>query len=100
MVKNLPANAGDTRDAGLIPELGRSPAKKWQPTAVFLPGESHGQRCLVGRSPWGHKKKWDKTEQLSTHTRNIYQNAKWFKKFSPEVLLQRNYFMDMLTKVL
>ena len=26
-----------------------------QPTAVFLPGESHGQRSLVGYSPWGHK---------------------------------------------
>ena len=29
--------------------------KKWQPTPVFLPGESHGQRSLVGYSPWGHK---------------------------------------------
>ena len=29
--------------------------RKWQPTAVFLPGKSHGQRSLVGYSPWGHK---------------------------------------------
>ena len=29
--------------------------REWQPTAVFLPGESHGQRSLVGYSPWGHK---------------------------------------------
>ena len=28
---------------------------KWQPTPVFLPGESHGWRSLVGYSPWGHK---------------------------------------------
>ena len=28
--------------------------RKWQPTLVFLPGESHGQRSLVGYSPWGH----------------------------------------------
>ena len=28
--------------------------RKWQPTPVFLPGESHGQRSLVGCSPWGH----------------------------------------------
>ena len=28
---------------------------KWQPTPVFLPGKSHGQRSLVGYSPWGHK---------------------------------------------
>ena len=29
--------------------------KEWQPTPVFLPGEIHGQRTLVGYSPWGHK---------------------------------------------
>ena len=28
--------------------------RKWQPTPVFLPGESHGQRILVGYSPWGY----------------------------------------------
>ena len=27
----------------------------WQPTPVFLPGESHGQRSLSGCSPWGHR---------------------------------------------
>ena len=37
---------GDTRDAGLIPGLGRSLRRKWQSTPVFLPGESHGQRSL------------------------------------------------------
>ena len=29
--------------------------RKWQPTPVFLPGKFHGQRSLVGYSPWGHK---------------------------------------------
>ena len=29
--------------------------RAWQPTPVFLPGESHCQRSLVGYSPWGHK---------------------------------------------
>ena len=29
--------------------------RAWQPTPVFLPGESHGQRSLVVYSPWGHK---------------------------------------------
>ena len=29
--------------------------RKWQPIPVFLPGESHGQRSLVGYSPWGCK---------------------------------------------
>ena len=31
-------------------------SRGWQPTSVFLPGESHGQRRLVGYGPWGHKK--------------------------------------------
>ena len=29
--------------------------REWQPTPVFLPGESHGQRSLAGYSPWGAK---------------------------------------------
>ena len=29
---------------------------KWQPIPVFIPGKSHGQRRLVGYSPWGHKR--------------------------------------------
>ena len=37
--------------------------RKWQPTPVFLPGESHGRRSLVGYSPWGRKKS-DTTERL------------------------------------
>ena len=35
--------------------------REWQPTPVFLPGEFHGQRSLVGYSPWGCKES-DKTE--------------------------------------
>ena len=47
MVRNLPADAGDS---GSIPGSGR---RKWQPTLVFLPGESHVQRSPVGYSPHG-----------------------------------------------
>ena len=44
------------RDISWIPELGKSPGGgKWQPTPVFLPGKSHGQRSLAGYTPWGHK---------------------------------------------
>ena len=32
--------------------------RKWQPTSVFLPGESYGQRGLVGYSPWGSHYLW------------------------------------------
>ena len=56
MVKDPPANAGDIRDMGSIPEVGRFPwRRKWQPAQVFLPGESHGQRSLVGYSLCGCK---------------------------------------------
>ena len=37
--------------------------REWQPTPVLLPGQSHGQRSLVGYSPWGRKES-DMTEQL------------------------------------
>src|SRR5574337_516527 len=37
--------------------------RKWQPTPVFLPEKSHGQRKLAGYSPWGHKES-NTTEQL------------------------------------
>ena len=42
----------------------------WQPTPVFLPGESPGQRSLAGYSPRGHKES-DTTEQLSTAPRLV-----------------------------
>ena len=35
--------------------------RKWQHTPVLLPGESQGQRILVGCSPWGHKESLNKT---------------------------------------
>ena len=41
---------------GFNPWVGKIPwNRKWQPTPVFLPGESHGWRSLIGYSPWGHK---------------------------------------------
>ena len=41
MIKNPPANTGDIRDMDSIPGSGRSPGgRAWQPTPVFLPGES------------------------------------------------------------
>ena len=40
--------------------------RQWQPTPILLPGKSHGQRSLVGCSPWGRKES-DTTEQLHFH---------------------------------
>ena len=56
MVKNLPASAGGSGDAGLVPGLGSSSGEgNGKPTPVFLPGKSHGQRSLAGYSPRGHR---------------------------------------------
>ena len=56
LVKNLSANAGYIRDLGSIPGSGSIPWRRAQePIPVFLPGESHGQRNLVGYHPYGRK---------------------------------------------
>ena len=54
--KNPPANSGDVRcgfNLWVRESLWR---RVWQLTPVFLPGESHGQRSLVGYSLWGQKR--------------------------------------------
>ena len=60
------------RRPGFGPCVGRIPRRRaWQPTPVFLPGESHGQRSLAGYSPWGGKES-DTAERLSTAQMYIY----------------------------
>ena len=67
-VKNPPANAGDLSDVGWIPGSGKIPWRRaWQPTPVFLPRESHGQRRVVGYSP--KSRTWLK--RLSTYHKVI-----------------------------
>ena len=73
MVKHLPANAGVT---GLIPggiKLGQEDPwrRKCQPTPVFLPGKFHGQRNLVGYSPWD-RKELETTEHLNNAPLHSY----------------------------
>ena len=70
MVKNPPANAGDVRDVGSIPESGRCPWRRaWQPTPVFLLGKSHRQRSLAGYHPQGRKE--SDTTEVTQHTCTI-----------------------------
>ena len=65
MVRNLPANAGELRDPGLIPESGRSPGGgNGNPLQYSCLENPHGQRSLTGYSPWGHKES-DTTEPLT-----------------------------------
>ena len=50
-------SACQCRRCGIDPWVEKIPwRRKWQPTSVFLPGKSHGQRSLVGYSPWGLKR--------------------------------------------
>ena len=72
VVKNSPASAGDVRDADSIPEMERR--RKWQLIPVLLPGESHGQRSLVGYSSWGLKE-LDTTE--SDFAQQIIPSNQW-----------------------
>ena len=67
-VRNPPANA---RDAGLIPWVGKIRwRRKRQPTAVFWPGESHGQRSLVGFGPQSCEES-DAAQQLNNPKHHV-----------------------------
>ena len=67
VVKNASTNVEDTREAGLIPGLGRSSGVgNGTPLQYSCLENLHGQRSLVGYSRWGCKKS-DMTEQLSTY---------------------------------
>ena len=66
---------------GFDPWVRRIPWRRaWQPTPVFLPGEPHGQRSLVGYSPWIHQES-DMTEHTHTSdSRHLWaqnQSQRW-----------------------
>jgi len=64
MVKNLPA-VWETWVQSWVRKIPQR--REWQLTPVFLPGEFHGQKSLLGYSPWGCKES-DTTEQLTHST--------------------------------
>ena len=81
MVRIHAPSAGAAEDTSLDPWVGKIPWKgKWQPTPVFLPGESHGQRGLVGCSPWGLQRIPDMTESA--------QHARTHSPCAPSPVLQ------------
>ena len=64
-----------TGDKTLFCRVGKIPWRRaWQPTPVFLPGESHGQRNKVGYSPWGYKDS-DSTEATENNTQYAWSVA-------------------------
>ena len=90
-VSEVIASAWDVGDPGSIPGSGRFPWKrKWQPTPVFLPEESHGGRSLVGYSPQGRKES-DTTERLHFHFHCIrkFSEGAFICMFSGSTWFQR-----------
>ena len=58
---------------GFDPWVGNIPwRRQWQPAPVLLPGKSHGQRSLVGYSPWGREESVP-TEQLHFLFQNFFK---------------------------
>ena len=86
MVKNVPA----MHKIVLDPWVGNIPWRRdlWLLTPVFLPGEFHGQRSLVGYSPWSHKES-AMAEQLtlSLFTDPLTYNRKIFLNFVVVVIV-------------
>ena len=78
MVKNMPANAGDT---GAVRGGGRSAGVG---NGNPVPGKFHEQRSPLGYSPWGHKES-EMTEQLSNNSSNNLSSGAWntFSRSSP-----------------
>ena len=59
------------RRHGFDPWVGKIPWRRaWQPTPVFLPGEPHGQKSLVGYGPWG-RKELNTTERHTTGLESV-----------------------------
>ena len=72
------------RRCGFGPLVGKIPwRRKQQPTLGFLPGTFHGQRSLVGYSPWGVKES-DRTDQLSMHARRICLGLEFCRVYRTE----------------
>ena len=95
VVKNPPANAGHIKDEGSSPESERPPGGgQWQPTPLFLAGESHGQRSLADYSPWGCKGS-DTTELLSMHIQIKRWSFKWTLIKYDWCLIRGNLETDM-----
>ena len=93
MVKNLPA-----KQEMWVLYLGQKDPwrSKWQPTLVFLPGKSYGQRSLVGYSPQGCKES-DMTERV--HAKGIGGLPWWLSDKEPTCQCRRHKFDPWVRKI-
>ena len=97
----------ETREMRVPPWVGKTPWRRaWQPTPVSLPGESGGQRSLVGYRPWGHKESdttghvytvldfpqmWSSSQMLKHHVA-LKQRRIWYKVPWKSVCLYCKHF--------
>ena len=88
-VKNLPATQ-DTERYRFDPWVGNIPWRRaWQPTPVFLPGKFHGQRNLMGYSPW-HCKEPNTTERLTfPFSLSCIHSWHWLEQFHAGIFLHK-----------
>ena len=63
------------------------PLEKWQPTPVFLPRKSHGQRSLAGYGPWGHKRVGHDLATKQHQPTKPWAWYWWFQRESKQVSL-------------
>jgi len=93
VVKNLPANAKDTGDAGSIPGLGRSPRKEnGKPLQYFLPEQSHEQRS--------HRLQSDTTDHaLKNYKQSVQQVliTEYFPIFHHFYSFHSKFFLEHLS---
>ena len=93
--KETPCQCRSRKRRRLDPRIRKIPWRwKWQPTPVFLPGKSHGQRNLAGYRPWGPKSRtqlrktcicYRKFESFLIHN-NFSNKVSYFNKCDFKIL--------------
>ena len=95
VVKNLPANAGPTGCADLIPGQEYPLEMEMQPNPIFLPGKSHGQRILADYNPCDLKES-DTIEHPCIHT--SHSQPTLLLLYSQILCRQIKYFIVVIFK--
>ena len=85
------------KTCGFDPWVGKIPwSKKWQPTPIFLPGKSHGQRSLVGYSPGGTKSQTNLRDWTNTHTQTNTSEQTLLPNYPSSVQFSHSVMSDSL----
>ena len=78
--------------------------RKWQPTPVFFPEKSHGQKILESYSPWGHKsvttESKDTTEQLSTWKKVFFSAVELHGRVERRMRKKKNICYSFYLKIM